>query len=433
MPNKHICKCCNYSTIKLNNYNKHLKTKKHIQQSKVATTGGLNNSGNSLKIQENPELISKKSIHNYNCQYCKKEVSNKYNLTMHHKTCNEKRIYELEQYNNSIIKELTIKNEKIAKEKEDILLTKNVIEEDYRKLIQSVGEHLKNNQSNNNVTIDNSVNIYQVINNYKDAHNYNDIMDKEVTKQEKKYILDNDPVMGCYKLIINRCITDMPKEKRPIHCTDISRNKYLVKVDDEWKTDINGSIILQPPSKIVNDVYEKNHQKKNICLIKVCETKRKMFDMEKNGHKLMNKYIGSITSLKETNNKTKIKEINDYDSEDSNVNSDNSYVCTENAPIHRPTKNVKPYGYLFESTDEESDSENSYIHTEDDLIDKSSKKVETTIVKIKKNNRVTKIKKTICNKNGPISKSSKKLSNKSNYMCVDDVTSSESNEECYLI
>ena len=55
MENYHYCKSCNYSTSRLFCYNRHIKTKKHLQKNSAT----FNESQKSSKILKNPQTCIK--------------------------------------------------------------------------------------------------------------------------------------------------------------------------------------------------------------------------------------------------------------------------------------------------------------------------------------------------------------------------------------
>ena len=60
------------------------------------------------------------------------------------------------------------------------------------------------------------------------AKNYSDLMKHPLTNDEIEYINEYGLTSGCYKMIKDRCITNIKLEERPMHCVDPSRNKYIL-------------------------------------------------------------------------------------------------------------------------------------------------------------------------------------------------------------
>lgn len=73
-----------------------------------------------------------------------------------------------------------------------------------------------NNCSTTNKINQNNYNMYYIINNFKNAENIEDLMAPPLTDEELVYIQENGSILGSYKVIKDRCITDKDLDKRPI-------------------------------------------------------------------------------------------------------------------------------------------------------------------------------------------------------------------------
>lgn len=73
---QYVCQSCSYYTLNLYDYNKHLKTKKHI--SKIEEKSSI------------PLKINIDSLQKRECIYCKKFYSTRQSLWSHLKICKEK-------------------------------------------------------------------------------------------------------------------------------------------------------------------------------------------------------------------------------------------------------------------------------------------------------------------------------------------------------
>jgi hypothetical protein len=98
--------------------------------------------------------------------------------------------------------------------------------------------------------------MYYVINNYKDAHNIEDLLNSPLTDEEKQYIFENGSILGCYKLLQSRCIDNIDVDKRPFHCLDVSRCKYLLRSKNDWGVDQCGEQILILGCNKIKDAYD---------------------------------------------------------------------------------------------------------------------------------------------------------------------------------
>jgi len=172
-------------------------------------------------------------------------ISNKSNLNKHYKVC---KLKKKEIIKDKIIKELKKENEELKE-----------VEKDFIQLMKNYVEVLKNSNGNtiNNINNDNrQYNMFYVINNYKDAHNIEDLINKPLTDIEKQYILENGSTLGCYYILKSRCIDDIDIDKRPFHCIDTSRCKYLLRSKNDWDVDQNGETIITLGCNKIKDAYD---------------------------------------------------------------------------------------------------------------------------------------------------------------------------------
>ena len=218
---RHICDCCDYTTAKMSNYKKHLKSKKHI---KNATNSGYQKS--SLK---KPECDEEKVIANESSDKLLREV-----------------IKEQQQQIKTLI--------------------------DVVKDIKSNGS-TTNNTNCNNTIINNHITVDVYLNDHcKDALNIRDFVDQIQVKLE-------DCVYPSSKLIKDNIVSNLfmnnlnklSNEERPVHCADARRGKFFVKDNDEW-TEIKKEEPLNPLNSQIGmlklEVYKKAGQLEEEGLIK---------------------------------------------------------------------------------------------------------------------------------------------------------------------
>jgi hypothetical protein len=252
MKYKYSCKLCNFDTNKKFDYNRHLETRKHIRR---VSKGNLNKSA---QFYTNPSTKQhKKSDKNklyFKCEYCKNEYK-KANKARHLRTCKAK--------------------------KDEVKILKQTI---------------NNINNTNNITNNDNrqLNMYYVINNYKEASNYSDLMDKPLTKEELDYLFENGPTLGCLNLIKSRCLNDLEKDKRPFHCVDGSRDKYLLREEDNWSIDLKGEKIMNKAMNTTRDNYKYDLGELGDAMIKMGE----LLKLEQNGKKKILKDIKKKSLLK---------------------------------------------------------------------------------------------------------------------------------------
>ena len=111
------------------------------------------------------------------------------------------------------------------------------IEKEYMKFMREVAIHGKS------VNVK-TINMFFIQKEYTDALNYKDLMDPPLTEKEKAGVRKYGGVRGVYDIIYGRCIENVAIEKRPFHCVDNSRNKYLLREKNKWGIDNKGEKIL---------------------------------------------------------------------------------------------------------------------------------------------------------------------------------------------
>jgi len=252
MKYKYSCKLCNFDTNKKFDYNRHLETRKHIRR---VSKGNLNNTPqkNLTKPQKTSTNLNKEEL-KFTCEYCNK-IQWKKNKARHLRTCKAK--------------------------KDEVKILKQTI---------------NNINNTNNITNNDNrqLNMYYVINNYKEASNYSDLMDKPLTKEELDYLFENGPTLGCLNLIKSRCLNDLEKDKRPFHCVDGSRDKYLLREEDNWSIDLKGEKIMNKAMNTTRDNYKYDLGELGDAMIKMGE----LLKLEQNGKKKILKDIKKKSLLK---------------------------------------------------------------------------------------------------------------------------------------
>ena len=111
------------------------------------------------------------------------------------------------------------------------------------------------NNCNNQTTINNNLNMFHIVNNYKDAYNLEDLMNSPLTDNEMDFIIKNGATAGCFELLKTRCIDNIELPKRPFHCVDMSRSKYMLRSNDTWNVDLKGEKILKQTCPKIRSVY----------------------------------------------------------------------------------------------------------------------------------------------------------------------------------
>jgi hypothetical protein len=219
----------------------------------------------------------------YKCIHCLKILSSNRNLQRHFETCKEKikkdakletngDIDELKRTineknrvideKNKVIDEKNREIEIILSEKEHCIIEYSLLEKDgdkinekYINLYQEFIDFIKNihNDIDNKMVYFNSrtTQIHNIIKNYNNAINFNDLMKGPLTKQEYNLLLNKGLVNGCVNILGNKCIKKLSESEKPFHCINVTRNDYLLRMNDDWIIDINGATIVSTLFNII--------------------------------------------------------------------------------------------------------------------------------------------------------------------------------------
>ena len=219
--NINYCEICNYNTCSKKDFGKHLLTLKHKR---------LKNANEVLiKNQGNPSLFV--------CS-CGKEYKHQSSLCKHKKTCDcgIKQVDTSKDMisNNDIIK-IFLEQSKENKDLKDLLIEQNKLMMEMMKT-QSLAS-----VTNNNNTTNNNFNINLFLN---EKCNYALYL-MYFVNQIKGNIKDLETigimgfVEGISKIFI-RELKSLSVYERPIHCTDVKREKLYVKDEDKWEKEEDG-------------------------------------------------------------------------------------------------------------------------------------------------------------------------------------------------
>lgn len=265
MSKQYICSICNYSTDRMYSMNRHTTTKKHILKNKNI-------------LQDKVVLLETKK---YKCEFCDKSISSKRHLQRHYKVCKIKKNTD----NSTVISNL-IKNNN------ELLNDKKRIEEDYFKLTKKI----ITNSSPHQFTINNTtLNMYYVIDNFTEAYNLEDLITPELTDSEIEYIASEGATAGCFNLLKTRCIDNIDINKRPFHCVDISRSKYLLRTNDDWEIDYRCAKILSTTYPVLRKLYPVDMSMGTDTIVNNINT---LLEMEGKGSKKIISNLNNKTLLK---------------------------------------------------------------------------------------------------------------------------------------
>ena len=281
-----VCINCNYATSDKKDYNKHIATAKHKNNTNVDIT--LTNIG---KKSEN--------IIEFICS-CEKKYKSRQGLYAHKKKC---KLLQNDQLFDSSNSQITLANEltndliiKLLndnKEMREIIIKQ---QDQISELLPKIGNNFITNNNNNN-----KFNIQVFLNERcKDAINMSDFIKSiQVSLQQLDYTKQNGLVNGLSNVIIEN-MSKLGLYQRPIHCTDLKRESLYIKDDDNWEKDVNKEKIR----KAIKDVSTKQ-----FCALS--KWTKENPDFQNNEHK-QNYYTHTLVAIgnsKEHNEEKIIKKL----------------------------------------------------------------------------------------------------------------------------
>ena len=279
-PKLFCCELCNYSTCYSKDYNKHILTKKHI-----------NNFNNSLN---NQNVLNKKS---YNCNNCSKYFNDRAGLWRHKQKCKTNTVItqDDEPTDKQLIMILLKENSELRKEQTDI-----------KELILEIVKNGTHNNTTNNIsnTHTNSHNKAFNLNFFlnetcKNAMNITDFVDSiKLQLSDLMEVGEIGYVDGISKIIVKN-LNNLDETERPIHCTDKKRETMYIKDDDKWEKEDDNKTKLK---KAINRISDKS--------INLLPQFRENYPSYNNSaSKISDKYDKLVVEVMETDNNKKNKII----------------------------------------------------------------------------------------------------------------------------
>jgi hypothetical protein len=224
MPNlchKFYCEKCDYGTSKKSSFVNHCESNKHKKHN--ITT----NSNDFM-----PKLCSKI----YTCNKCEKKYNERTGLWRHKKKCNDE----------TTINQLGITDKELI----NILIQQN---QKLMNIVENGTNNNNNNNSHNTTNIDNKTfNLNFFLNETcKDAMNISDFVSSiKVSLSD----LENTGRQGYVEGITNIVLKNLNKVQdnlRPIHCSDVKREVFYIKDNNEWQKENQEKPILTKVIKVI--------------------------------------------------------------------------------------------------------------------------------------------------------------------------------------
>jgi hypothetical protein len=245
---KFYCEICDYTSSNNSNYNKHLRTNKHL----------ANTQGKSRKWQKK----TKPKYFNI-CEICDYKASKKYNWVKHINTAKHKqkvaksgkKVAEEVVDENDVIKPtFTSSHTDVNMDKLEMLAEQmNIITSTLNKVVDNTHHTtINNNQTTNNISINLFLDKY--------CHNAQSLQDfvDNVTFQLNDILNEDDLIENFVSRKMLKNLSDMPVTERPIHCTDQKRRNFFVKDKHEgWVKDIACENINSQIYDTVNQLHKR--------------------------------------------------------------------------------------------------------------------------------------------------------------------------------
>ena len=223
---KFLCKMCKYKTIRESQYERHIKTKKHLNM--ISDKTHIETKVFKCDCGKEYKYASGLSKHKKNCiLFSDEDICAENDV----KNLNDK-IYGLQ---NTVGELLEDKIAGLERENELLIENKKLIEQTSNNTINNTTNNTTNNVNSNNNTF--NLNFF-LTNTCKDAMNINEFIESiEVSIEDLKYLGKNGYVDGISKLIIDK-LQQIDVTKRPLHCSDLKREIIHVKDKNEWTKEV---------------------------------------------------------------------------------------------------------------------------------------------------------------------------------------------------
>ena len=276
---EYTCKCCDFATNLKSNYERHLRTKKHLKLSKcypkvIQKTSESSPNDNQKGIIEICPLFS--------CKYCGKKYKYRSGLSKHVRySCDKNKDEDLKEF-------VKLMNEQLTQIKDELSIKNKEIEK-RDKLINKLSTKLQIN--NNNCIINNTIQLL----NYKDT--------------DLSHLTDNDYISSIHKM--NNCVKFLTEKIHYNPNKPENMNIYISNLKNDYVTVYeNGQWVLK------ND-FQNVYEHKEIMIEEWIEKEQDNYPELRDK---FNKYVNNkendniLNNIKEDiklmmyNNKNKVKE-----------------------------------------------------------------------------------------------------------------------------
>jgi hypothetical protein len=222
------CKICDYTTCRQSQLDRHFSTLKHIE----ATKGLQNTTVICDQVEDN--VVQSK----YHCAVCNKYYKHHSSLWKHTKTCSGKKVTS---------------DDSDPSEKELIMMLLKQNSELILKLGTTTTTNLNNtntnsHNNNNNKTFNLQFFLNEECKNALNISEFVSSIKMDLDDLEKTGLLGYAEGISN---IINKNLSDLDQTMRPIHCSDVKREVFYVKNDDQWIKENDSKPVLTKAIKQV--------------------------------------------------------------------------------------------------------------------------------------------------------------------------------------
>jgi hypothetical protein len=242
----HQCEFCDFSCSKIGDWKRHILTGKHKKNKNTKNTNKTTN--NFTSITSNGKPCKK-----YNC-ICGRAYMHASSLWNHKQKCTfKKEDAENEEDAEDVEDEENVEN--ISTEVIIELLKQN---QEFKQLIVEQNKQMlelasKTNSITNNNTMNNNFNLSVFLNETcKDAMNLTDFVNSlTLTLKDLEDTGKLGYEEGISKIFING-LNELDVSKRPIHCTDVKREKLYIRDSNIWEKDQEQEHLRKAVRKVAN-------------------------------------------------------------------------------------------------------------------------------------------------------------------------------------
>ena len=245
-----VCECCDYTTSRKSQFDRHLSTDKHKKR----------------ENETNETDLKQESLKKFVC-FCNKSFNSRTSLWRHKNKCIEAKTDE-DPSDKELIMMLIKQNTQLIQQNAELVKT-------------GTNNTTISNNSHNTNSHNKTFNLQFFLNETcKDAMNIMDFVDSIKLQLSD---LENVGKMGFVDGISNiivKSLNSLDETKRPVHCTDTKREVMYVKDEDKWEKENDNKPKIR---KLIKHVTHKNTK-----LIK--DFKAKYPGCEKSESKYSNSY-----------------------------------------------------------------------------------------------------------------------------------------------